>query len=73
MSEWSWSLGEVLDEKRKADNTTVLKKGKKEDAEIYRLISLTSVPETISRHIKDKKGVVVGMDLPRGNYAWPTR
>ena len=54
----------MLEDWRKANVTSIFKKGKKENPGNYRLFSLSSVPgkvmeqlilETISRHIKDKK------------------
>jgi len=62
--ERSWELGEVPEAWRKANVTSVCKKGKKEDPVNYRPVSFTSVPgkvieqlnlDTISRHMKDKK------------------
>ena len=59
-----WQLGNVPEDWRRANATPVFMKGKNEDLENYRLVSLISVPGktveqlilgTISRHVKDKK------------------
>ncbi|GAB0178858.1 mitochondrial enolase superfamily member 1 [Grus japonensis] len=64
----SRQLGEVPENWRKANVTPNFKKGKKEEPGIYKLVSLTLIPgkmteqlilETISRHMKDKKGRAV--------------
>ena len=58
-----WQLGEDW---RKANVTPIFRKGRKEDLGSDRLVSLTSIPgnvmeqlilETISRHVKDKRGI----------------
>lgn len=58
---WSWQLGEVPEDWRKAHITPIFKKRKKGDPGNYRLVNLTSilgkvnerlVLETISRHLK---------------------
>ena len=62
--ERTWKTGEVLEEWRVANVTPAFKKGKKEDLQNYRPVTLTSVPrkvmeqfilEVISRHVEDKK------------------
>jgi len=59
-----WQSGEVPEDWRKANVTSVFKKGKKEDPGNYRLVGLTLIPgtvmeqiipETTSRCMKDKK------------------
>lgn len=81
-SDWSWWLGEVLKDWRKANVTPIFKMGKKEDPENYRLVSLTLIPgkaldqlilDTISRQIKDKKITRSGQHgFTEGNHARPT-
>ncbi|KFQ34998.1 hypothetical protein N332_05069, partial [Mesitornis unicolor] len=60
----SWATGKVPEGWRKANITSVFKKGKKEDPGNYRLVSLTSIPgkvmeqltlDAVSRHLKDKR------------------
>jgi len=62
--ERSWRTGEVPEDWRKANVTPIFKKGKKEDAENYRPVSLTSIPgkmmehlilEVISKQVEEKK------------------
>jgi len=57
-------LGEAPEDSRKANDTSVFKKGKKEDPGNYRLVSLTLIPgkmmkqlilKITSKHMKDKK------------------
>lgn len=57
-------MGEVPENRRKANDTAIFQKTKKEDLGNFRLVSLTLVPrkmmeqlilEIISRHMKDKK------------------
>ena len=42
--ERSWRTGEVTEDWRKASDTPMFKKGKKEDPGNYRPVSLTSIP-----------------------------
>lgn len=59
--EWLWQSGEDW---RNRSVTPIFKKGRKEDLGNDRLVSLALIPgnmeqlilETISRHVKDKKG-----------------
>ncbi|PKU35402.1 rna-directed dna polymerase from mobile element jockey- hypothetical protein [Limosa lapponica baueri] len=62
----SWRTGEVPEDWRKANVIPVFKKGKKEDAGNYRLVSLTSIPGkmmeqlvlgVISKHTEEKKAI----------------
>ncbi|KGL84716.1 RNA-directed DNA polymerase from mobile element jockey, partial [Tinamus guttatus] len=62
--ERSWRMGEVPEDWKKANVTPVFKKGKKEDPDNYRPVSLISVPRkvmerlilaVVSRHMEDKK------------------
>jgi len=62
--ERSWRTGEVPEDWRKANVTSVFKKGKKEDPGNYRLVSLTSIPgkvmeqlilEVIIKQVEEKK------------------
>ncbi|GAB0200312.1 mitochondrial enolase superfamily member 1 [Grus japonensis] len=60
--ERSWRTGEVPEDWRKASVTLVFKKGKKEDLENRRPVSLTSIPGklmehlvVISKHVEEKK------------------
>ncbi|KFQ20299.1 RNA-directed DNA polymerase from mobile element jockey, partial [Mesitornis unicolor] len=61
-----WATGEVPEDWRKANVTPVFKKGKKEDLENYRPVSLTSIPGkvmehlilgAVSRHMKVKRAI----------------
>lgn len=66
-------MGEVPENRRKANDTAVFQKAKKEN---FRLVSLTLVPrkmmeqlilEIISRHMKDKKIIgLVSKDSSKG-------
>ncbi|XP_056197830.1 uncharacterized protein LOC130150685 isoform X1 [Falco biarmicus] len=60
----SWRIGEVPEDRRKANVTVVFKNGQKEDAGNYKLVSITSIPgkvveqlilEDISKHVEEKK------------------
>ncbi|CAM4623698.1 unnamed protein product [Caretta caretta] len=60
----SWRTGEVPDDWKKANVVPIFKKGKKEDPENYRPVSLTSVPgkimeqvlkESILKHLHERK------------------
>jgi len=62
--ERSWRTGEVPEDWRKANVTSVFKKGKKEDPGNYRPVSLTSIPgkvikqlilEVIKKQVEEKK------------------
>jgi len=62
--ESSWTTGEVPEDWRKANVTPIVKKGKKEDPENYRPVSLTSIPgkvmeqlilEVINKQVEEKK------------------
>ncbi|GAB0178010.1 hypothetical protein GRJ2_000266300 [Grus japonensis] len=64
--ERSWHLGEVPDDWKKANVTPILKMGKKEGSGNHRLVSLALIPrkvmekilqKSISKHMKDKKGM----------------
>ncbi|PKU40857.1 rna-directed dna polymerase from mobile element jockey- hypothetical protein [Limosa lapponica baueri] len=64
--ERSWRTGEVSEDWRKANDIPVFKKGKKEDPENYRPVSLTSIPGkmmeqlilgAISEHLEEKKAI----------------
>ncbi|CAM4590572.1 unnamed protein product [Lepidochelys kempii] len=64
ISENSWQLGEVSDDWKKENIVPILKKGKKEKPENYRLTSLNSVhgkimnqvlKESILKHLKERK------------------
>ena len=63
---WSWSTGEVPEDWRLANMTTIYKKGHKEDLENYKPVSLTSVPgkvmeqiilREITQHVWDSQGI----------------
>ena len=65
----SWSTGEVSEDWRLATVTPIYRKGRKEDPENYRPISLTSVPgkvmeqiimREITRHVWDNCGIRPG-------------
>ncbi|PKU45371.1 rna-directed dna polymerase from mobile element jockey- hypothetical protein [Limosa lapponica baueri] len=67
--EKSWRTGEVSEDWRKVNVMPVFKKGKKEDPENYRPISLTSIPgnvveqlilDVISKHVEEKKVIRSG-------------
>ncbi|CAM4525312.1 unnamed protein product [Lepidochelys kempii] len=60
----SWRLGEVPDNRKKANVVPIFKKGKKEDPGNHRPVSLTSVPgkimeqvlkESILKHLEERK------------------
>ncbi|GAB0182171.1 mitochondrial enolase superfamily member 1 [Grus japonensis] len=62
----SWRTAEVPEDWRKANVTLVFKKGKKEDSENYRTVSLTSIPgkafDTVSHNILIGKLRKCGLD-----------
>ncbi|GAB0177598.1 mitochondrial enolase superfamily member 1 [Grus japonensis] len=69
ISERSWRTGNMPEDWRKANVTLVFKKGKKEDLENYRPVSLTSIPGkvmeqlilgVISKHVEEKKVIGSG-------------
>ena len=72
--ERSWRTGEVPEDWRKASVTLVFKKGKKEDLENRRPVSLTSIPGkvmehlvVISKHVEEKKNIGNGQhDFTKG-------
>ncbi|GAB0207901.1 mitochondrial enolase superfamily member 1 [Grus japonensis] len=62
----SWLTGEVPDDWRLANVTSIYKKGPKEDPGNYRPVSLTSVPgtfmeqvivSTLTKHVQDNQGI----------------
>ena len=62
--EWSWQLGEVPGDWKRANFTPILKQSRKEELGSYRPVSLTSVPgklteniilESTSKYMKDKR------------------
>ena len=79
--EWSWRVGEVPKNWRKATVTLVLKKDK-EDPGNYRPVSLTSIPgkvmkqfivDAISKHVEEKKVVRSSQHgFTKGGHAQPT-
>ncbi|GAB0183454.1 mitochondrial enolase superfamily member 1 [Grus japonensis] len=67
--ERSWRTGEVPEDWRKANATPVFKKGKKEDPENYKLVSLISISGkvmeqlilgAINKHVEEKKVIGSG-------------
>jgi len=75
----SWRIGDVPEDWRKPNVTSVFKKGKKEDPGSYRPLRLTSIPrkvmeqlilDVISSHWRKRRlSGVVNMNSPRGNHA----
>ncbi|KFW07359.1 hypothetical protein N326_10311, partial [Eurypyga helias] len=66
ITERSWSTGEVPEDWRKAHVMPVFKRGKKENPENYRPVSLMSIPgkvmeqlllDAMSKHVKEEKVV----------------
>ncbi|GAB0180635.1 mitochondrial enolase superfamily member 1 [Grus japonensis] len=67
--ERSWKTEEVPEDWRKANVTLVFKKGKKDDPEIYRPVSLSSIPGKVmeqlilgvmNKHVEEKKVIRSG-------------
>jgi len=51
ISERSWRTGEVPEDWRRANVTSLFKKGKKEDPGNYRQVSLTSIPGKVMEQL----------------------
>jgi len=73
--ERSWRTGEVPEDGRKASVTPIFKKGKKEDPENYRPVSLTSIPgkvmeqlilEVINKQVEEKKAISIQNGFTKG-------
>lgn len=77
ISESSWRMGEVLEDRRKANTVPIFKKGKQEDLGNFRPVRLTLIlrkmqeqiiEQSICKHLEENKVIRASMGLSRTNH-----